>query len=75
MTQRFYRDYGNGPVCPEAGDHGHMYEIEGRYWCPVTQHLFAIIRGGEVGERISGGALDGNRARGNAPAVKGTPGR
>jgi hypothetical protein len=52
MTQRWYRDLGNGPVCPESDEHGHLYEIDGMYWCPVTQHLFAIVAGG-AGERMA----------------------
>lgn len=47
-----YRE-GDGPVCPEPGDHGRTYVMaSGNLWCPVTQALFTpqwvIIRRGNV---------------------------
>lgn len=35
------RDIGDGPVCPEPGNHGKTYVMgTGRLWCAVTQTLF-----------------------------------
>jgi hypothetical protein len=49
-----YRE-GDGPVCPEPGDHGRTYVMaSGNFWCPVTQALFdrniTPLRGGRIAE-------------------------
>ncbi len=35
-------DLGDGPPCPELGEHGRLYTtgLKGTLWCPVTQALF-----------------------------------
>jgi len=41
-------DRGDGPPCPEPGDHGRTYQMfgwdghPGYWWCPVTQELFEV---------------------------------
>jgi hypothetical protein len=44
-------DRGDGPPCPEPGEHGRTYSIVGMtgtefWWCPVSQELFAVNDGG-----------------------------
>jgi len=35
-------DLGDGPPCPEEGDHGRLVTgVTGRLWCPVSQSIFA----------------------------------
>lgn len=36
VTQVNGRGNGNGPPCPDG--HGHMYDLNGRWWCAHSAH-------------------------------------
>lgn len=37
-------DFGDGPPCPEDGNHGKTYVMGDYLWCPVTQALWGEAR-------------------------------
>jgi hypothetical protein len=59
MQPRPRSQLGDGPECPEEGEHGRTYAVRAGYWCPVSQSIFAPANGGHgIGPLIrKGGQL------------------
>lgn len=60
---------GDGPECPEPGEHGRTYAVRNGYWCPVSETIFAPADGGHgIGPVIRNGDHAAPAVANQAPA-------